>query len=226
MNKFGLMGYGFVMCVFEKMLESPMVEMEFRFEEYELLDMGLNAGDRKFCEDILLYGTKNKVFSMESFGNVYFIIRSPMLMELLADRISQDKQRSIRKHETEKIVRKVMNSGRKKKLILAEDSAKVQVGIRRIQAALMFSEEQIEEAQAAFVGFDVRESMRWFREVYVVEPLNLELYINTITEKTAFNMFIKFMYNDVLAKQDRDRIAESAKRQTKVQALLDFNPEL
>lgn len=204
---FGAKGYGVAMMICEKLMDTAVLKMEFCFADHELLDIGLTAGekDQVFFRELLFYCRKQGLFDYVSHDELIYDIRSPWLQDVLQSRITTNRRVAVSKErrelDNEKALQKARRS-RKTKLMLADEENMLAKRTKRMQAYLDLGEARIQAMEAKWKTMDVVSALKFFRDVYVVDAMNVELYINTISNKeTAEEAFTAFMVATQLTTQ-------------------------
>lgn len=196
---FGAKGYGVAMMICEKLMESPVLKLEFCFADHELLDIGLaaNDGDKAFFRELMFYCRKQGIFNYVSHDELVYDISGTWLSEALQSRISATRRAAVsnerRSIEAEKKLQKARKT-RKTKLMLADEENMLAKRVKRMQSYLDFGDARIEALEMKWKTIDIRQALNFFRNTYVVDAMNVEMYINTIQNKeTGEEAFTAFM---------------------------------
>lgn len=196
---FGAKGYGVAMMVCEKLMDSAVLKLEFCFADHELLDIGLTASDadKAFFRELMFYCRKQGIFNYVSHDELIYDLSGTWLEEALRSRISANRRTAVsnerRSLEAEKKLQKARKT-RKTKLMLADEENMLAKRVKRMQSYLDLSDARIESLELKWKTIDIRQALKFFRNTYVVDAMNVELYINTISNKeTAEEAFTAFM---------------------------------
>ncbi len=225
-GRYGAKGYGVLMAMYEKMSASPAFEMEFRYEEYEFVDLGLSAGDRIYFDELVAYAMQQKALKADNFSPVYTVFTSDILVDLMKHKITESQRRAIKKHETDKEIEKHLRKRLPKKLVEAKELASQSRRLNKLKGFFELSPTEVARIEAAFPGHDVKSALRFFREEYILNPMNVDLYLNAASQERAVSLFVEFMHSHVLTPEDRKQISDSIAMTRKVETLKNFKPSL